>query len=42
MHVNSFVYYTLNNNDYYTEAFGGSHPLYNHTKVTQITYTPEF
>ena len=40
MHVTSFVSYTLNNNDYYTEAFAGSHPLYDDMKVIPITYTP--
>lgn len=40
MHVNSFVFYTLNNNDYYTEAFMGSNPLYDHMKIIPVIYTP--
>lgn len=40
MNVSSFVYYTINNNDYYTEPLKGSHPLYDHLNMLTISYTP--
>jgi hypothetical protein len=39
---NSFVYYNLRNNDYYTNTHPGANPVWDHWNIVETMYTQDF